>query len=165
VPLTAGGACIAAGGALLLDLQPHTSLVQLVVSYALLGCGFGLINPPITHTAVSGMPPERAGVASAITSASRQLGNVLGVAIMGSMVSATALGAGGLSGHAANVFTASTHLAWAVLVACGVGCSVIALACTGRRGLQAAARVYQEAPLRSAVVEKGDKPEAAPAAG
>jgi len=51
---------IAAGGALLLDLQPHASLVQPVVSYALLGCGFGLINPPITHTAVSGMPPERA---------------------------------------------------------------------------------------------------------
>ncbi|MGH8982103.1 MAG: MFS transporter, partial [Acidimicrobiales bacterium] len=146
VPLCMGGAAIAAGGALLLNLGPRTSLVQLVVSYAVLGCGFGLINPPITHTAVSGMPVERAGVASAITSASRQLGNVLGVAVMGSMVSATALGGGRLIGAAAHQFTGDTHLSWAVMVACGGACTLTAWAATGRKGMRAAARVYQDEP-------------------
>jgi len=144
VPLTLGGICIAAGGALLLDLDPHTTIVHLVISYAVLGCGFGLINPPITHTGVSGMPPERAGVASAITSSSRQFGNVLGVAIMGSMVSATALGSGDITGAAAQRFTSSSHLSWMVLLGCGVACTLTALTCTGRRGLAAAARVYRD---------------------
>ncbi|MGH8987492.1 MAG: MFS transporter [Acidimicrobiales bacterium] len=145
-PLALGGACIAVGGALLLDLDPRTSMWLLLASYAVLGCGFGLVNPPITHTGVSGMPPERAGVASAITSASRQLGNVLGVAVMGSMVSATALGSGRLSGASAIRFTTDSRLSWAVLVACGVVCTLTALAFTGPRGVRAAARVYEEEP-------------------
>ncbi len=146
VPLALGGACIAAGGALLLGLVPHTRLWLLLTSYAVLGCGFGLVNPPITHSGVSGMPPERAGVASAITSTSRQLGSVLGVAVMGSMVSATSLSSGRLGGSAASRFTADSRLSWAVLVACGAVCTVTALAFTGRRGLRAAARVYQDEP-------------------
>jgi EmrB/QacA subfamily drug resistance transporter len=146
MPLSVGGICIAIGGALLLDLEPRTSLVQLVIAYGVLGCGFGLINPPITHTGVSGMPPERAGVASAITSSSRQFGSVLGVAIMGSMVSATALGTGNVTGAAAIRFTTSSHLSWMVLVACGVACTLTALTCTGRWGLAAAARVYRDEP-------------------
>lgn len=165
LPLTAGGACIVAGGALLLNLTPHTSMVQLVVSYAILGCGFGLINPPITHTAVSGMPPERAGVASAIASSTRQVGNVLGVAVMGSMVSATALGAGRLVGKAATQFTSASHLSWAVLVACGAGCTLAALACTGRRGMQAAARVYQDEPRAVAGPGMSDEPIASSTVG
>ncbi len=146
IPMALGGACIAGGGALLLGIVPHTSLWLLVVSYTVLGCGFGLVNPPITHTGVSGMPPERAGVASAITSASRQLGNVLGVAVMGSMVSATAFGAGRLDAAAASRFTTDSRLSWAVLVACGAVCTLTALAFTGRRGMRAAARVYQDEP-------------------
>ncbi len=146
IPMALGGVCIAAGGALLLGLVPHTSLWLLLVSYTVLGSGFGLVNPPITHTGVSGMPPERAGVASAITSASRQLGNVLGVAVMGSMVSATALGAGRLDAAAASRFTIDSRLSWAVLVACGAVCMLFALAFTGRRGMRAAARVYQDEP-------------------
>ncbi len=146
VPLTLGGVCIMVGGAPLLGLDPHTSLLRLGASYVLLGCGFGLVNPPITQTAVSGMPPERAGVASAIASTSRQMGNVLGVAVMGSMVSATALGPSRLSDAAATKFTTASHLSWAILVACGAVCTVTALACTGRRGTRAASRVYQDEP-------------------
>ncbi len=146
VPLALGGVCIAAGGALLLDLDPHTAVTRLVATYAVLGCGFGLVNPPITHTAVSGMPPERAGVAAAIASTARQIGNVLGVAVMGSMVSATTLGSSHLVGAAADRFTTATHLAWAVVVACGGVCTLTALVCIGRRGMRVAARVYRDEP-------------------
>ena len=146
VPMVLGGLCIVAGGGLLWDLEPHSSVLHLVVAYVVLGCGFGLVNPPITHTAVSSMPPERAGVASAITSTSRQLGNVLGVAVMGSMVSTTSLGSGHLVGAAARRFTTATHLPWVVLAGAGALCTLTALVCTGRWGMRAAASVYRDEP-------------------
>jgi len=43
------------------------------------------VNPTITHTSVASMPAKQAGVASAITSTSRQIGSVLGVAVLGSI--------------------------------------------------------------------------------
>ena len=56
------------------------------------GIGFGAVNPPITYTAVSGMPNNQAGVAAAaVASTSRQVGQTLGVAIIGSIVG-TAVG-------------------------------------------------------------------------
>ena len=41
--------------------------------------GFGMMNAPITNTAVSGMPTSQAGVAAAVASTSRQVGSALGV--------------------------------------------------------------------------------------
>ena len=52
---------------------------------SLFGIGIGLINPPITNTAVSGMPAAQAGVASAVASTSRQVGMTLGVAVIGAI--------------------------------------------------------------------------------
>ena len=57
----------------------------LIVSYVVFGIGFGSVNPPITNTAVSGMPPAQAGVASAVASTSRQVGLSLGVALAGAI--------------------------------------------------------------------------------
>jgi hypothetical protein len=51
----------------------------------LLGAGFGLVNAPITNAAVSGMPPDRAGVAGAATSTARQVGSSIGIALLGSL--------------------------------------------------------------------------------
>jgi hypothetical protein len=44
-----------------------------------------LVNAPITNAAVSGLPRERAGVAGAVTSMFRQVGNSLGVALFGTL--------------------------------------------------------------------------------
>lgn len=71
---------------LLLFTHPHSSGLYLCVAYALLGIALGSINPTITHTSVSSMPAEQAGVASAITSTSRQIGSSFGVAVLGSVV-------------------------------------------------------------------------------
>jgi EmrB/QacA subfamily drug resistance transporter len=146
VPMLAAGLCLAAGAAMLLDLQPSTPYSLLVASYILLGLGFGLINPPITNTAVSGMPPDQAGVASAIASMSRQVGNVMGVAIMGSLVTGRAFGNGQLSAQSADRFTALTHHAWEVAIACGIACALAAVLAVGRRGMRVAASVYQDVP-------------------
>jgi EmrB/QacA subfamily drug resistance transporter len=86
LPMTAAGLLLAGGALVLSQDRPGSSYLFLASGYVLLGLGFALINPPITNTAVAGMPRTQAGVASAVATSSRQLGNVLGVAIIGSVV-------------------------------------------------------------------------------
>ncbi len=113
-----GGGIATISALMLTRVDPATSPAYLLVSYLLFGIGFGLINPPITNTAVSGMPPAQAGVAAAIASTSRQVGVTLGVAIVG------AVAAGGVTGSLGRGFATAAHPAWWFIV----GVSVIALA-------------------------------------
>ncbi|SCL55729.1 MFS transporter [Micromonospora yangpuensis] len=78
-------------------------LPLLLVGYLLLGAGMGLVNPPATNTAVNSLPRERAGVASAITSASRQIGTNLGVAVLGAVVVSVLAASGQPTGDIARV--------------------------------------------------------------
>src|SRR5213082_2475072 len=57
----------------------------LIAAHSVFGLGFGMVNPPITNTAVSGMPGAQAGVAAAVASTSRQVGQTLGVAVLGAV--------------------------------------------------------------------------------
>lgn len=86
------------GGALLLALETtrHADIGLLIVGYVLLGSGVGLVNTPITDAAVAGLPPERSGVAGAITSTFRQVGNSLGVALLGTLFAAGTTATSGL---------------------------------------------------------------------
>lgn len=93
LPVTLAG-CTMLAGSLILSLAVRTVPIWvLIVSYLLVGCGAGLVNTPITNAAVSGLPPERAGVAGAVTSTFRQVGSSLGVALLGSLTFAGFLGA------------------------------------------------------------------------
>jgi EmrB/QacA subfamily drug resistance transporter len=85
VPLVVSGCCTLAGALLLATVAPSTSYLELALAYALLGIGFGSVNPTITNASLSGMPADQAGVASAVTSSARQLGNLLGVALLGAI--------------------------------------------------------------------------------
>jgi EmrB/QacA subfamily drug resistance transporter len=143
--LVASGLLIAAGSVALLGLAPATSYARLAVAYALLGAGLGLVNPPITNSGVSGMPPEQAGVASAVISATRQIGNVLGVAVMGAM-----LAAGLRAGLAAGVprdqaFSSATHGPWVLAACCGLLTAVVGFVTTSARARDAARAVNAEA--------------------
>ena len=68
--------------------------MALLIIFAVFGIGFSMVNAPITNAAVSGMPLDRAGAASAVTSTSRQVGVSIGVALCGS-VAGSALSATG----------------------------------------------------------------------
>jgi predicted MFS family arabinose efflux permease len=104
-PMIAAGLCIAAGAAMLAPLSASTPYPQLLGALLLVGAGLGLISPPITTIAVAALPVDQAGVASAAAGAARQIGNTLGVAVMGSMVGAQAT-----NQHlAARAPTATTH--------------------------------------------------------
>ena len=125
LPLTVGGAGIAASGALLLFLDADTPVLLVLVAYVLFGIGFGMVNAPITNTAVSGMPVAQAGVAAGVASTSRQVGSALGVAVLGSLVTAQ-LGAAGPAGS----FAAAARPAWVVVLGCGLVVLALGLAST-----------------------------------
>ncbi|MFJ6937606.1 MFS transporter [Streptomyces sp. NPDC101132] len=109
LPLALAGGFLAAGGLCLAVLPDGAGVPPLLVAYGLVGTGFGFANAPITNTAVSGLPPDRAGVAGAITSTARQLGSAVGVAVAGGLV-ASAAPAG---------LAAASRPGWALVTACG----------------------------------------------
>jgi len=135
LPMLIAGVGLAAGGVLLSRLTGTSSLAELIVAFAIFGVGTGVINAPITYTAVSGMPATQAGVASGIASTSRQIGQVLGVAVTGSIVAANLHGGALRTG-----FVAASHTAWLLLAACGVVIFILGLVTASRWALDTAAR-------------------------
>ncbi len=152
LPLIVAGLVMAVAAAGMLGLSNTTSTGYLLGDYVLFGLAFGLVNAPISNTAVSGMPNSQAGVAASVASASRQTGNALGVAIGGSLVAKASNSA--LAGD--------SHAAWAVLAACGLAIVVVGYASTGRRALGTARRVRedigQDSPAAQAGAEPGPSP-------
>jgi EmrB/QacA subfamily drug resistance transporter len=130
--LVLGGFAVLAGALMLTDLSPTTSTGFLLVSYAIFGLGSGLVNPPITNTAMSGMPPAQAGVAAAVASTSRQVGMTLGVAVVGAVAGTVGAVAGGghAGGAAGGGFAAATHPAWWIIVALGALVAVLGFTTT-----------------------------------
>jgi EmrB/QacA subfamily drug resistance transporter len=115
VPLVLAGIGIAAGGAVLTTIDAHTPMGVLVVAFVLFGFGFGMVNAPITNTAVSGMPRAQSGSAAAVASTSRQTGVSLGVALAGTVTGASAVATVGAG------FGVATHPMWWIVVGIGVG--------------------------------------------
>jgi len=139
LPLVLAGLATVVSLTLLTRITDATSLPYLLASYVVLGIACGLVNAPISNTAVSGMPNSQAGVAASVASASRQTGSVLGVAITGSIV----------AGASAAGLASASHAAWAVLAACGLAVAALGYASTTRRALGTAQRVrgmLDEAP-------------------
>lgn len=134
VPLVIAGTGIIAGGLLLTGFTGSSPAWYVIVSGVVLGIGMGWVNAPITNSAVSGMPRSQAGVASGIASTSRQIGQSLGVAIMGSVL------ADNLHGPMASGFATAIRPGWWIIVACGSIVLALALGTTGRAGRASAAR-------------------------
>jgi EmrB/QacA subfamily drug resistance transporter len=119
-PLVLGSASLGVGAILLLTTGATTPIPFLLLAYLLIGAGLGLINPPLTNTAVSGMPRSRSGSAAGVASTSRQTGVSLGVALAGTLT--------GVSG-AATVgadFSQAAHAMWWVML--GFALVIMALA-------------------------------------
>jgi EmrB/QacA subfamily drug resistance transporter len=135
-PLVAAGCLVAAAAVLLTRVTSATDPVLPVVVGVVFGAGFGLVNAPITNNAVSGMPRSQAGVSAAISSTGRQVGNSLGVAVLGSIVSAHGTEPGAGTG-----FTSASHIGWWVVVGCGLVIASLGALTTTRRAVATAERV------------------------
>jgi MFS family permease len=84
-PVLVAGGCTFALGTLLYALvvrsEPHYLAVWLPISL-IVGLGVALTFPVLSAAAVAGLPPERFGVGGATNQTARQLGAVLGVALL-----------------------------------------------------------------------------------
>jgi EmrB/QacA subfamily drug resistance transporter len=138
LPLVVSGIALTASCLMLTRLDATTSFSWLFAAYVVFGLGFGLVNAPITNAAVSGMPRAQAGVAAGIASTSRQIGQTLGVAVVGAVVTARTHG----SVHAG--LAAASHVGWWVLVGCGIVVFILGVAATSRRALESARRTAVE---------------------
>ncbi|MER6384556.1 MFS transporter [Streptomyces sp. NPDC001250] len=138
LPLLVAGTAMTASGVLFAAFGAETSNVTRFLGYVLFGVGFGFVNAPITNTAVSGMPRAQAGVAAAVASTSRQLGQTLGVAVVGAV-----LAAGINSSAYRDTFVPAARPGWWILTACGLSVLVLGLLTSGRWARDTAERTAQ----------------------
>ncbi|WAP55907.1 MFS transporter [Streptomyces sp. S465] len=136
--MLAAGVAITASGVMFAVFDAQATDAGLLVGYVLFGLGFGMVNAPITNTAVSGMPRSQAGVAAAVASTSRQVGQSLGVAVIGAVLAAGAASAAAAgTGHAASpaaaaAFVDAARPAWWIIAGCGAVILLLGLVTTGR---------------------------------
>jgi EmrB/QacA subfamily drug resistance transporter len=122
LPMSLAGFLIAAAAVGLAFTTASSPVAIVAVVFALFGLGFGLVNAPITNTAVSGMPNDQAGAASAIASTGRQVGTSLGIALAGSITGASAAAGGKVPAS----FATDAHPLWWTIA--GAGLAVVAIA-------------------------------------
>lgn len=146
--LLAAGLLLTAASAMLTLLTDTTPLWAVLAIFAVFGVGFAMVNAPVTNAAVSGMPQDRAGAASAVTSTSRQVGVSIGIALCGSLA-AGALTAGGVQ------FAEASRPLWAVCIGLGLVVTVLAITSTSARAQRSADRLaplIESRPLEGAHV-------------
>ena len=123
----------------LLRLAPDTGIGAIWWNFAMLGAGIGLCGTPMSTLAMSAVDADRAGMASAVLNALRQVGQVFGVAVLGALVYAKlSKGGGGQqldAAHAARFITGLHHALWvsglALLAAAGT-CAALLIRPTSR---------------------------------
>ncbi|MFI9543094.1 MFS transporter [Streptomyces sp. NPDC052016] len=139
LPLLIAGVAMTASGVLFAAFDAETSDVTLFIGYVLFGIGFGFVNAPITNTAVSGMPRSQAGVAAAVASTSRQLGQTLGVAVVGAVL-ASGIG----SSSYRDAFVSAAVPGWWILAGCGFAVLVVGAVSSGRWARRTAERAAEQ---------------------
>jgi EmrB/QacA subfamily drug resistance transporter len=89
IAVVTGTVFAAAGVAVQAALIDGSSYVPTGIGLLLFGLGAGIAMPAATDLIMSTLPPERAGVGSAVNDTVRELGGALGVAVIGSVAAST----------------------------------------------------------------------------
>ena len=135
IPLVIAGAALTLSSAALSRLTSSTEHLYLIVTYAMFGVGAGMVSSPITNGVMSGVPKTQAGMASGMNSSSRQLGQSLGVAIVGSVLAAS------IRGPMQAGFVRASHAGWWILACCGYAVLLLGLVSTTRWAKATASRL------------------------
>src|SRR5580698_9266079 len=138
VPFVIAGAALTLSTAALSQLSATSGPWFLIATYGLFGVGAGMVNVPISNGVMSGVPKSQAGVASGMNSSSRQLGQSLGVAIVGSVLAAS------LHGSMQGGFLTAAHAGWWVMAGCGYAVLVLGVISTTRWARATAVRAGAE---------------------
>jgi EmrB/QacA subfamily drug resistance transporter len=145
LPLAVAGVGLTAGAIMLTFLGLNTAAWYILLSFLIYGFGNAMVNPPITNTAISGMPRSQAGVAAAIASTGRQTGSSLGVAIAGSIVNSDVT-----SGSFSSGFVGAERVAWWVIAGFGTVVLILGYVTSGRwarRTAELTARRLRRTPV------------------
>ncbi|TAN28306.1 MAG: DHA2 family efflux MFS transporter permease subunit [Actinomycetota bacterium] len=138
IPLIIAGTMLLVGCLMLVGLSDSTPFSWLFTAYVIFGAGVGFVNAPITNAALSGMPRAQAGVAAGITATSRQIGQTLGVAVVGAFVTSKVGAAVHLD------FAAASHAGWWTLAGCGATALVLGVIATSKRAWASAQRTAKD---------------------
>ncbi|GAA4930690.1 MFS transporter [Actinoplanes utahensis] len=86
VALSAGLLLVAGGFAVLASLSPADGYLKLAAALVVIGMGSGVASPAAVGTLLGALPPERAGVGSAVNDTVQQIGTALSIAVLGSVL-------------------------------------------------------------------------------
>ena len=81
-----GMVLIAVGLGLLSRVTVHSTYLDVMPAFLLMGMGTGLAFAPCTDSVMGSLPLDRAGVGAATNSAALQIGGALGVGVLGSLL-------------------------------------------------------------------------------
>jgi DHA2 family methylenomycin A resistance protein-like MFS transporter len=98
LPIAIGAAIAGLSLILLAHISSGSPFLDVGWRLAAIGVGFSLIISPLSAAALASIEPHRAGLASSVANMSRQVGTVVGIALLGAIVQTTASA------------TAATHL-------------------------------------------------------
>ncbi len=130
LPATFGMILLALGTLLLSQLGPHTGLHRVAASLALCGVGIGVFLSANNSALMGSAPREQQGVAGAIRATARNLGNVLGIGLVGAVFNSV------LAQGQSRIFPAVHAGLLAVCLAACLGAAASAIRGTARkRGL------------------------------
>ncbi|HEY3725239.1 MAG TPA: DHA2 family efflux MFS transporter permease subunit [Acidimicrobiia bacterium] len=85
IVVTAGLLIVALGMVLMSGVGVHSGYGLIALVLVTIGLGMGLAMAPATDSIMGSLPPERAGVGSAMNDTTREIGGALGVAVLGSI--------------------------------------------------------------------------------
>ncbi|HEX6525844.1 MAG TPA: MFS transporter [Streptosporangiaceae bacterium] len=120
-PVMVAGLLVAAAGSLALALLPtNGAVLDMGWRFALIGIGAGLMNSPMSNTAVSSAAARHSGAASATHNTFRQIGGTLGVAALGVIVTAGHHATGGATAAFPTGLSHAMMAVAAVLALCAV---------------------------------------------
>ena len=84
--LAGGMLVLALGVGSLAFLAEDAAIGWLLAAYLVVGIGYAVLSAPVNTVAVASMPRDQAGVAAGVASSARNIGIVLGIAVLGAIV-------------------------------------------------------------------------------
>lgn len=85
-PMTIGLALAGSGLLLLTQVGTNTSFAIVLPIFMMMGLGMGSTMTPMTAAVMNAVGPARAGLGSAMTNTSREVGGVFGIALLGTLL-------------------------------------------------------------------------------
>ncbi|MEU1284240.1 DHA2 family efflux MFS transporter permease subunit [Kitasatospora sp. NPDC005856] len=86
--VSGGLAVLAAGSGVMAGIDADSTFSLAAVAMVVLGVGLGVALPPCVELVMGALPADRTGSGTALTTALRQVGGAVGIAVLGSMLAA-----------------------------------------------------------------------------